>query len=327
MSLSDELIVFFAMLLDKGKTMRLEMILSSIIFGYLLLLAIGYGVRVAKKGRPRFDRIEQQGGTKFLGKSLMEMGYWGLQPIGKLMIKLGISPNAISVVSLFLGLVAGICVAYGNFGLGALVLAVSSLLDVVDGMVARLTDRTSEVGYVLDSQIDRYVEFFFIGGVAIHWRHSISLQLLAFAALLGSYLVSYTTLMARFKQFSLPPGSVFMRRAERIVYMLLGAALSPVSIQSFEAGAVGYPMVLALGLIAVFANLSAVIQLFRLMEEMAKRDHYKQRVRPAPQHIQNVVMVEVNSRESHQQGKSRSENPQPLELKRQVGNTQWVSNM
>lgn len=312
---------------EKGKAMRLEILLSSVLFGYLLLLALGYGVRVARKGRPKFDRIEQQGGTRFLGKSLMEMGYWGLQPIGQFMIRLGISPNAISVVSLFLGLVAGICVGYGNFGLGALVLAVSSLLDVVDGMVARLTGRTSEVGYVLDSQIDRYVEFFFIGGIAIYWRHSVPLQLLAFAALLGSYLVSYTTLMARFKNFALPPGSVFMRRAERIVYLLLGAALSPVSIDIFESGAVGYPMVLAVGLIAVFANLSAVIQLFRLMQEMAKRDHDKQRVRPAPQHIKNVVMVEVNSRESHEKGKQRGEHPQPLELKRQVSNSQWVSNM
>lgn len=316
--------------------MRREVLLSSMLFVFLLIVAAGYALRVARKGRPRFDRIEQQGGTRFLGKRLMEMGYWGLQPMGQLMIRLRLSPNTISMIALVLGLVAGLCVGQGAFGLAALVLALSSLLDVVDGMVARLTNRTSEVGYVLDTQIDRYTEFFFLAGVAVYYRHSAALLVLTLVALLGCYLVSYTTLMARFKRFDLPPGSVFMRRAERVVYLILGAALSPISIDTIEPAVaghpvgypigypIGYPMALAIGIIAAFANLSAVIQLLRLMGEMRERDRDNERQRRAAQHVQDIVVVEINSREANQGVKPGRNQTQPLELKGEKSGDQRI---
>lgn len=254
--------------------METEILLSVMIFAGAILTAVGYLWRVSKKGRARFDRIEQQGGTRLLGKSLLEMGYWSLQPVARFMVWLNITPNTISVVSLGLGLVAGISAARGAFGAAALVLAIASLLDVVDGMVARLTNRVTEVGYVLDSQIDRYVEFFFIGGVALYYRPWVALQVLALCALLGSYIVSYTTLMARFKQVTIPPGSVLMRRAERLVYLILGAALTPLSNLWFEKSdyPLGYPLLFVLALIASIANFSAVAQLVKLLKELKKRE-------------------------------------------------------
>ena len=254
--------------------METEILLSVTIFAGAVIAAVGYLWRVSRKGRARFERIEQQGGTRLLGKSLMEMGYWALQPVARLMILLKMSPNMISIVSLVLGLVAGVFAAGGSFGAAAVVLAVSSLLDVVDGMVARLTDRVTEVGYVLDSQIDRYVEFFFVGGVALYYRPWIGLQVLAFCTLLGCYIVSYTTLMARFKQVTIPPGSVLMRRAERLVYLILGAALTPLSNHWFENSVYprAYPMLFVLALIAVIANVSAIVQLVKLLKALQRRE-------------------------------------------------------
>jgi phosphatidylglycerophosphate synthase len=86
---------------------------------------------------------------------------------------------------LWVGALAGIFLARGHFGFGAMCATVCGLLDSVDGMVARLSGVASDAGEVLDAAIDRYVEFFFLAGLIIYYREQPALQLLALLALLG----------------------------------------------------------------------------------------------------------------------------------------------
>ena len=119
----------------------------------------------------------------------------------------------------------------------------------------------SDAGEILDAAIDRYVEFFFLSGLIIYYREIPVLQVLALLALLGSFMVSYSTTKAEALKVDPPKGS--MRRPERAVYLTLGATLSAFTIPLFETRhdfftPIGYPMVLALGLVAVVANVSSI---------------------------------------------------------------------
>lgn len=224
------------------------------------LVAVAYSVRVLIRGRVRFDRVDQQGSSPFLSKSLMEMGYWGMQPLAQFAIKAKLSATAVSWISFCFGAAAGFCLADGHFGSAGLLATVAGILDAVDGMVARMTGTSSKSGKVLDSTLDRYVEFFFLGGLMIYYRQVPMVQVLTLLALFGSFMVSYSTALAEIHGIQIKGGS--MRRPDRMVYMISGAILSSFTIPRFELESgypvpLGYPMVLAIAIIAVVANISA----------------------------------------------------------------------
>jgi CDP-diacylglycerol--glycerol-3-phosphate 3-phosphatidyltransferase len=241
----------------------------------VLFLVTTYGVRVLVKGRARFDRIDRQGGSRLLSKGAMEIGYWILSPVARALVSLRVSPNQVSWLSFGFGASAGVFLALGHFGFGAICATVCGLLDSVDGMVARLSGVASDAGEVLDAAIDRYVEFFFLAGLIIYYREQPVLQLLALMALLGSFMVSYSTTKAEALQIEPPNG--LMRRPERAVYLTAGAALSTPSIAWFEGASelgtpVAYPMVLALSMVAVLANFSAIERFWFIARALRRRE-------------------------------------------------------
>ena len=241
----------------------------------VLFLVTTYGVRVLVKGRARFDRIDRQGGSRLLSKGAMEIAYWILSPLARSLVSLRVSPNQVSWLSFGFGASAGVFLALGHFGFGAICATVCGLLDSVDGMVARLSGVASDAGEVLDAAIDRYVEFFFLAGLIIYYREQPMLQLLALLALLGSFMVSYSTTKAEALQIEPPNG--LMRRPERAVYLTAGAALSTPSIAWFEGASelatpVAYPMVLALSMVAVLANFSAIERFWLIARALRRRE-------------------------------------------------------
>jgi phosphatidylglycerophosphate synthase len=246
-----------------------------VLLGAVAVLTAAYAVRLLVKGRPRFARVDRQGGSALLSKGVMEMAYWWLQPMGRALVAAHITPNMISWASLFFGLLAGICLAFGHFGFGGGFALVSGFLDSLDGMVARMTGASSDAGEVLDATIDRYVEGFFISGLVIYYRDIPVLQILALLALMGSFMVSYSSAKAEALHVDPPKGS--MRRPERAFYLTLGAVLSPITISQYEYVrdypiSIGFPMVVALGIIAVLANASAIERMAAIAKEMRRRE-------------------------------------------------------
>jgi archaetidylinositol phosphate synthase len=70
------------------------------------------------------------------------------------------SPNTITFIALALNIVAGACLAYGArrpwlFLLAIVIIAVSGLADALDGIVARVQNKTSRFGDFLDHCADR----------------------------------------------------------------------------------------------------------------------------------------------------------------------------
>lgn len=257
-----------------------DLLYSFALFGVAFLLILSYALKSLIQGKAQYDRVDKQGGSALLSKGLMEMAYWGLQPVGDLLILLRLTPNAISILSFIFGGMTGVALAFGHFGSAGLLSTISSLMDSLDGMVARKTGVASDSGEVLDAAVDRYVEFFFMAGLMIYYRDVPWLVSLCLLALLGSFMVSYSTAKAEALHVTPPRG--MMRRTERALYLTLGAILSPISIQSYELGtsytskglypiSVGYPMVFALFLVAVFANYSAVQRLQSIAEQVKKK--------------------------------------------------------
>jgi len=83
-----------------------------------------------------------------------------LEPVADIFVKLKISPNIITVLSILAGVLAGICMIGHSFLLGSIVLFISAVLDLVDGAVARRIGKETKFGAVFDWVADKYVDCF-----------------------------------------------------------------------------------------------------------------------------------------------------------------------
>jgi len=197
-------------------------------------------------------------------RALLDVSLAGLDHLGRGLIALGVTANAITVSSVVLAAIAGALLCFGQFGWAAAIMIAASLGDALDGLVARRTGSASVAGALLDASIDRYEEFFFLGGLAVYFHDCTWALILSLFALSGSYMVSYGSAKAEALGASVPPGA--MRRTERAVCLCLGVALTPVFGWGVLEGtlapwAAHAPVFAALGLVAVVANVSAVRRL------------------------------------------------------------------
>ncbi len=204
-------------------------------------------------------RIQKQGSSPFLGYLPMEFAYRILTPVGKAAAHLKISPNFFSWTCLTLGLIAGIIAGTGYIATAGAVSLVSSVFDALDGMVARNRGIASDAGEVLDAAVDRYTEFFFLGGVCIYYRFEPWAMVLTLFALMGSILVSYSQAKAEALKTEIPKG--WMRRPERATYLGAGAFLSPLFAFWFEPGltepVLHHSLLFAMFLVGIFSNATA----------------------------------------------------------------------
>ena len=247
----------------------------------LLLIAFGLSVLVATlvlflKGRRASNaRLEGHGGV-MLGRGVMEATYLLFGPLARALIALRVTPNTITAFSLVPGLLSGVALACGHFGVGTMLATMSENADMVASM-ARHLKLTSDVGELFDAMVDRYLEFFLLAGLAFYFRNTPVMQLLTLGAILGSFMVSYTTVKAEALGVAPPTGA--MRRAERAVYLILGCALVPVAGLLWPSLTPGsalclcreIPIELAILVVATVTNISAVRRLFRIADSIRAR--------------------------------------------------------
>ncbi len=106
-----------------------------------------------------------------------------------------VSPNTVSLLTAVLGWLSALLTALGYHVIGGVLVQVSSILDGVDGEIARATGRVTRVGGFLDAILDRYVDITIIASLAllsIKLGYNPQLVLLvSLAALTGDLMVSY----------------------------------------------------------------------------------------------------------------------------------------
>jgi CDP-diacylglycerol--glycerol-3-phosphate 3-phosphatidyltransferase len=144
-----------------------------------------------------------------------------------------ITPNKLTAAGVTLCLAAAVLVWFEYrhellfFWLGAAVFIVGSVLDILDGALARATGRGTPFGAFIDSTTDRVGEAAMIGAIGlIFMREGNQVALgFAFAAMAGSFLVSYAR--ARAEALGLRGDVGLSSRAERVVILSAGLILAP----------------------------------------------------------------------------------------------------
>lgn len=237
----------------------------SYLTGGLWVIAMAlYGIRIASRGVFHSERVSRIGGTALVGRGLMDATYWAIEPVVRGLAALGVTPNGLTYSALVLGIGAGVAIGLGWFGLGCLLATMSTIGDILDGQVARLTQSGSNRGELLDAAVDRYTEFAFLSGVALVVRQSPWQLGLALGALLASFMVSYASAKAEALKVSPPRG--LMRRHERSVYLIGGVGFVPLLGPTLVAHDLPYvtPCLVGVAVVAVIGNLAAVLRLVRI---------------------------------------------------------------
>ncbi len=134
-----------------------------------------------------------------------------------------IHPNVLTFMGLVINAVAAAMLAAGQFRWAGVVIIGAGLFDMVDGRVARETNRVTKFGGFFDSVLDRYSDLALLVGMLV-WYGSInrfSYVVLTAIAMMGTVMVSYTRARA---ENSIPTCKVgFMERPERVVLLIIGA--------------------------------------------------------------------------------------------------------
>ena len=144
-----------------------------------------------------------------------------------------VTPNALTAAGVSLCLAAAVLVyfEYRNellfYWLAAFVFVVGSLLDILDGALARAGGKTTPFGSFIDSTTDRVGEGAMLGAIALIFsRHGNEVALAAtVAAIAGSFLVSYTR--AKAEGLGLRGDVGLGSRAERVVVITTGLVFAP----------------------------------------------------------------------------------------------------
>lgn len=115
-----------------------------------------------------------------------------LEPVAKAMGDT--HPDTLTWTALFCAVLAGAFFALSRYGawlmaLGAFFVFMNGVLDALDGKIAKMSGKASRKGDLLDHVVDRYADFFMIGGIMLspYCRHAI----IGLAALLGVFMTSY----------------------------------------------------------------------------------------------------------------------------------------
>lgn len=171
----------------------------------------------------------------------------------RLLGRLGVSPNALTVVGYLLHLPAMYALANGHMQWGGILIAVASLFDALDGSVAREMRQSSTFGAFLDSTLDRYSEgTIFLGLLMWYARNGAHTEVvLTYAAVFGSLMVSYTR--ARAEGVGITCKAGWFTRFERVLLIVVGLVTKQVR--------------LLLWALAILSNATAVQRIVHVWSE------------------------------------------------------------
>jgi phosphatidylglycerophosphate synthase/putative flippase GtrA len=197
-----------------------------VLLAYVAVGLVVYWIRNALRGPWRDKEAEDRVGGGLTGRPIRVFFTWLMRPWVNTLVRLEVSPNAITSLSLALSLAAGVALAMGRFALGGWLYVGAGLCDFFDGSVARRSGRATRGGAVLDSVLDRYIESAVLVGLAWFYRDRWVL-VPVLAALTGSLLVPYVR--ARGEAIGAKLSDVgFMQRPERVIILGATVSLSPI---------------------------------------------------------------------------------------------------
>jgi CDP-diacylglycerol--glycerol-3-phosphate 3-phosphatidyltransferase len=181
-----------------------------------------------------------------------------LTPLATFFLRLGISPDVVTIVGTF-----GVCFSAlffypsHQFLWGSILIAIFAMSDSLDGVMARLSGRSTKWGAYLDSTLDRVADSAIFGGLVLWYSgdgNTPHLAALALACLILGSVVSYAK--ARAEGLGMTANVGIAERAERVVVVLLATGLV----------GLGLPEALLTVVLALLAVASLITVIQRMLE-------------------------------------------------------------
>ena len=167
-----------------------------------------------------------------------------------------IHPNVLTFIGLLINVIAAFLFAGGHFRAAGFVVLGAGLFDMVDGRVARETNRVTRFGGFFDSVLDRYSDMALFMGLLVYYASINRFFYIVLTAIVmtGSVMVSYARSRA---ECTIPQCKVgFLERPERIVLIIIGALFDR--------------MAPVLWVIAILSNITVIHRMIHTFQE-AKR--------------------------------------------------------
>jgi CDP-diacylglycerol--glycerol-3-phosphate 3-phosphatidyltransferase len=164
-----------------------------------------------------------------------------IEPFADLLVRSGVSPNAITLAGTICTVVGGVIYGAGHIRTAGWFLGLTALFDVLDGTVARRTGRTSTFGAFFDSTLDRVADGAVLSGLAVFYAReavhaaaltptgpgvfawlspvdkNLAMLVVCLAGIVGTFLVSYTR--ARAEALGMDAKVGVMQRPERVTLL------------------------------------------------------------------------------------------------------------
>ncbi|HZL55658.1 MAG TPA: CDP-alcohol phosphatidyltransferase family protein [Bryobacteraceae bacterium] len=177
-----------------------------------------------------------------------------------------VHPNVLTFLGLVINIWAAFLFAAGSFRWGGVVVIGAGLFDMVDGRVARETNRVTRFGGFFDSVLDRYSDLGVLVGLLVYYA-SINRNfyvVLTAIVMTGTVMVSYTRARA---ENSIPRCKVgFLERPERVVLIIIGALF--------------HCMAPVLWVLAVLSNITVISRMIYTWQETKRLEDAQLRAVP-----------------------------------------------
>jgi CDP-diacylglycerol--glycerol-3-phosphate 3-phosphatidyltransferase len=177
-----------------------------------------------------------------------------------------IHPNVLTFLGLVINIWAAVLFAAGSFPTAGLVVILAGLFDMVDGRVARETNRVTRFGGFFDSVLDRYSDLALFMGLLVYYATINRFFYIVLTAIVmtGSVMVSYARARA---ELTIPKCKVgFLERPERVVLIIIGALFDR--------------MAPVLWVIAVLSNLTVIHRMIYTWQEAKQLEEAQLRAVP-----------------------------------------------
>jgi CDP-diacylglycerol--glycerol-3-phosphate 3-phosphatidyltransferase len=178
-----------------------------------------------------------------------------------------VHPNVLTFLGLVINIWAAFLFAAGKFVPGGIVLIGAGLFDMVDGRVARETNRVTRFGGFFDSVLDRYSDLAVLVGLLVYYAsiNRFSYVVLTAIVMTGTVMVSYARARA---ENTIPRCKVgFLERPERVVLIIIGALFNR--------------MAQVLWVSAVLSNLTVMVRMIYTWQEATRLEDAQLRAVPA----------------------------------------------
>jgi len=182
-------------------------------------------------------------------------------PYGRVCVKLGLTPNALTAIGLLSAGAAGVAFWQEWFFSGVLLVLLASFLDMLDGATARAGNLGTTFGAVLDHNVDRVGEFLVLLGIVLSGRVSPGWGMFA---LFGMWSASYARAVAESKGGMARCTVGLVGRLEKFAIIISGAI--------FEIFFPFYALEIALIIVGILSLVTTVQRLAFARRELSQRD-------------------------------------------------------